>query len=150
MRSEAVPERGEETSPLQKNRCRGGVSPPILEQNLKLIRPTQEQLTMRTILAPAVLAALLGLLAAAQAHAYGASRMKTTYVNPDTGQVTTATKTTAVGPDGAYHGESVSTTGPHGTAEASSQHAYSPTMYDGYGAAGVSGSAYKAGVVRYP
>lgn len=105
---------------------------------------------MRTFLAPAVLAALLGLLAACQAHAYGASRMKTTYVNPDNGQVTTDTKTNAYGPNGAYHGNTVSSTGPNGSYEASSQRAYSPTMYDGYGAAGVSGSAYRAGVVRYP
>ncbi len=104
---------------------------------------------MRTILVPAVLAALLGLLAAAQAHAYGALRIKTTYVNPDTGRVTTTTQGTAVGPNGVYHGGSVSSTGPNGSYEASAGRAYSPTMYGGYTGAGA-GAAYGAGVVRYP
>jgi len=104
---------------------------------------------MRTILVPAVLAGLLGLLAASQVHAYGASRIKTTYVNPDTGKVTTTTQGTAVGPNGVYHGGSVSSTGPNGTYGVSAGRAYSPTMYGGYSGAGAVGG-YGAGVVRYP
>jgi hypothetical protein len=105
---------------------------------------------MRKILVPAVVAALLGLLTASQAHAYGACHRTATYTNPETGRTTTASESTAVGPNGVAHGGSVSTSGPNGSYEAGGAHAYSPTTYHDYSAAGVSGDAYRAGVVRYP
>src|SRR5450432_1419958 len=106
---------------------------------------------MRTILAPAVLAAMLALPASSQVHAYGACRRTVTYTNPETGRTATATEHTAVGPDGnVYHGASVSGSGPNGAYHASDAHAYSPTMYGGYSAAGTTEHGYEAGVVRYP
>ncbi len=104
---------------------------------------------IRTILAPAVFAALLGLLAAAQVHAYGECHRSATYTNPYTGRSTTATESTAYGPNGAYHTGSVSGSGPNGAYGASEAHAYSPTMYHGYSGAGAVGG-YGAAVVRYP
>jgi hypothetical protein len=105
---------------------------------------------MRTILAPAVLAALLALTASSQVHAYGACRRTVTYTNPETGRSATATESTAVGPNGVYHGASVSGSSPYGAYHATDAHAYSPTMYGGYSAAGTTEHGYEAGVVRYP
>ena len=106
---------------------------------------------MRTILAPAALAGLLALLTSSQAHAYGAVSRSATYTNPNTGRTATATEHTAVGPNGnVYHGDSVSGSGPNGAYHATDAHAYSPTMYGGYSAAGSTEHGYEAGVVRYP
>jgi hypothetical protein len=105
---------------------------------------------MRTVLVPAVLAALLALAASSQVHAYGACSRSATYTNPYTGRSATATESTAVGPNGAYHGASVSGSGPNGAYHASDAHAYSPTMYGGYSAAGTTEHGYSAAVVRYP
>ena len=62
---------------------------------------------MRKLLIPAVVAALLGLLTASRAHAYGAVNRTATYTNPYTGRTATATETTAYGPNGAYRAGSV-------------------------------------------
>ena len=106
---------------------------------------------MRTILIPAALAGLLGLLTASQAHAYGAVSRTATYTNPYTGRSATAHETTAVGPDGASTTKTTSRArGTDGAYEAGGARVYSPTTYGGYSAAGVSGDAYRAGVVRYP
>ena len=105
---------------------------------------------MRTILVPAALAALLALATSSRVHAYGACSRSATYTNPNTGRSGTANESTAWGPNGATHSTSASGSGPNGSYSGSSQHAYSPTTYDGYSAAGATGSAYKAGVVRYP
>ena len=72
-----------------------------------------------------------------------------TYTNPYTGRSTTAAEGTAVGPNGAYHGGGVSTSGPNGSYGATESHAYSPTMYGGYSGVGVE-HGYGAAVVRYP
>ncbi|HVS40107.1 MAG TPA: hypothetical protein VMS17_31400 [Gemmataceae bacterium] len=105
---------------------------------------------MRTILISAVVAGLAALLTASQAHAYGAVTRSATYTNPYTGRTATAHETTAAGPNGVYHEGNVSGSGPNGAYEAGGARAYSPTMYGGYSAGGVSGDAYHAGVVRYP
>ena len=106
---------------------------------------------MRTILTSAIAAALLALLTASQAHAYGAVNRSATYTNPYTGRTATAHETTAVGSNGqVYHEANVSGEGPHGAYEAGGARVYSPTTYRAYGAAGASGNAYRAGVVRYP
>ena len=98
---------------------------------------------MRTILMPAALAALLGLLTASQAHAYGAVSRTATYTNPYTGRTATAHETTAVGPNGnAYHEENVEGTGYRGGYEAGGARVYSPSTYDGYSGVGTTHTGY--------
>jgi hypothetical protein len=101
---------------------------------------------MRTILVPALLAALAGLLTASQAHAYGAATRSATYYNPNTGRSATATQTAGYGPNGAASHTTVSGSGPNGSYSASGSKAYSPTMYGGYSAGGTTG--YGASVSR--
>jgi hypothetical protein len=91
---------------------------------------------MRTILVPAALAALLALATASQVHAYGACSRSATYRNPYTGRSATVNEGTAVGPNGVYHGASVSGSGPNGSYEAAGARAYSPSTYGGYTAVG--------------
>jgi hypothetical protein len=106
---------------------------------------------MRSILIPAVLAGLVGLLACTEVHAYGAVTRTATYTNPYTGRTGTATRTTAWGPGGVERTGSVSGVGPNGAYSASGARAYSPTMYGGYSAGGVAGGYAAGGVVRvYP
>ena len=104
---------------------------------------------MRTIFGPTVLAALLALATSSPVHAYGAYHRTETYTNPNTGRSATVNESTAVGPNGAYHGASVSGSGGNDAYHTSDVHAYSPTMYSGYSAAGVD-HGYGAAVVRYP
>ena len=66
---------------------------------------------MRTILVPAVLAGLLALATSSPVHAYGACHRTATYTNPYTGRSATVNESTAAGPNGAYHGASVSGSG---------------------------------------
>ena len=104
---------------------------------------------MRTILVPAALAALLGLLTASQAHAYGAVSRSATYTNPYTGRTATAHETTAVGPNGnVYHEENVEGAGHYGGYEAGGAHVYSPSTYSGYGAVGHTDYYGNGSVVR--
>src|SRR5947209_15651126 len=91
---------------------------------------------MRTILVPAVLAALLALATSTPVHAYGAVSRSATYTNPNTGRTGTVNEGTAVGPNGVYHGASVSGSGPNGSYEATGARAYSPSTYGGYSAVG--------------
>ena len=117
---------------------------------------------MRNIVTSAVLAALLGLCTAPAAHAWGATRMTTTYVNPRTGGVGQYSRTAAWGPNGVYGGRSVSGYGAHGAYSAGGYHAYSPygygayggyhayspSMYRGYSFGGFAGDEYRGGVYR--
>lgn len=104
---------------------------------------------MRTILVPAVLAALLGLATSSHVHAYGACSRSATYSNPYTGKSGTVNENTTYGPNGVSHNASASGSGPNGSYSASGSRAYSPTMYGGYSGAGVE-HGYSAAVVRYP
>ena len=103
---------------------------------------------MRTILTSAIVAALLALLTASQAHAYGAVSRSATYTNPYTGRSGTVNESAGYGPNGAYHGASVSGSGPNGSYEASGARAYSPTTYSGYGAVGHTDYYGNGSVVR--
>jgi len=124
---------------------------------------------LRTILVPALVAGTLALLAAAQAHGYGACHTGSTYVSPSGGVQHTGS-TTASGPYGSYsgshtssysgggssgggsvsHSGSATASGPYGTASysGSTTRAYSPTTYGGYSAAGT--ASYSGSVARYP
>jgi hypothetical protein len=105
---------------------------------------------IRTMLFSAAAAALVALLSCSEAHAYGAACRSTTYTNPNTGRSATVNQSAAWGPGGAAKSTSVSGSGPNGSYSASGTRAYSPTMYHGYSAGGVSSTVYGAGVVRYP
>jgi hypothetical protein len=105
---------------------------------------------MRTILAPAVLAALLGLATSSTVHAYGTCSRSASYSNPYTGRSGTATANTSYGPNGVTHSASASGSGPNGSASGSRSGSYSPTMYNGYSGAGSAEGYRSASVVRYP
>ena len=104
---------------------------------------------MRTILIPAVIAALLGLATTSPVDAYGTVSRSASYSNPYTGRSGTASRTASYGPGGVTRSGSASGSGPNGSYNASGSRAYSPTMYRGYSGAG-SADYYHAAVVRYP
>jgi hypothetical protein len=104
---------------------------------------------MRTILVPAVLAALLGLAVSSPVHAYGTVSRSASYTNPNTGRTASASGTASYGPGGVTRSGSASGSGPNGSYNASGSRSYSPTMYGGYSGAG-SAEGYHAAVVRYP
>jgi hypothetical protein len=119
----------------------------------------------RMFLIPAFLAALLTGLTSAPAHAYGAAHVGYTTVSPS-GNVQHYGATAASGPGGSYahtssttataggtvaHTSSTAATGAYGgTYQGSSARVYAPTTYQGYSAAGHSGTVSTTGVVRYP
>jgi len=107
---------------------------------------------MRKILIPAAVAALLGLLTASQAHAYGAYSRSATYTNPNTGRSGTVNESGGYGSNGAYREGSASGSGPNGSYSASGARAYSPTTYGSYSATGSygSGNAAVTRSVTYP
>jgi hypothetical protein len=122
---------------------------------------------LRTILVPALAAALLGLLNSSQAYAWGATRSvsysgsggygsysgtRTTTASGSYGSYSRNTTVSGTGAYGSYsRNTTVSGTGGYGGSySATSTRTYSPTMYNGYSAAGVTGSAYRVGVTRYP
>lgn len=121
---------------------------------------------LRTILIPALLATLLAALTTTRADAYGAYHTGYTTVSP-AGGVQHYGQTTATGVHGGTYDRTSSTTGGYGAGathtssttatgayggvyHGSTTRAYSPATYQGYSAAGMSGSTYRAGVVRYP
>jgi hypothetical protein len=118
---------------------------------------------MRTILIPAVLAALLALVATTEVQAYGAYHGgctsygpggvqhtgSTTAYNPYTGQSMSHTGQTTATPSGYEHTGSTTTTGPYGgTSSYSATRTYSPSTYNSYGAVGTPPATYSNGVVR--
>jgi hypothetical protein len=122
-------------------------------------------MVLRTILCSAAITAVLSVLPASRALGYGACHTSYTHVSPN-GSVQHVSSGTAVGPGGAAHYSGATAVGPGGGvahtgtvsgvgaygggAYHTSGYAYSPTMYNGYSAAGVAGAGYRAGVVRYP
>jgi hypothetical protein len=118
----------------------------------------------RTILTAVALAALLALAVPSKAQAYGAYHAgyttcgaggvqhygSTAATGPYGGSVSHTGSTTAT-PYGTAHTGTTSVTGPGGrtdTVSTTGARAYSPTMYGGYSAVGVSGTGGSAGVVR--
>lgn len=116
----------------------------------------------------AFFATILAVLTSSPAHAYGAAHSGYTAVSP-TGGVQHYGSTTASGAYGSYshtgsttaaggttyHTGSTTATGAYGgnashTSSTTTSRVYSPTAYQGYSAAGHSGTVSTTGVVRYP
>jgi hypothetical protein len=131
-----------------------------LDKVKDIFTSTQENRLMRTILLSAVLAALLSLTTATQAHAYGACHTGYTTCGPNgvqhSGSTTVSgpggtashTGSTTSTPYGTEHTGTTTATGAYGGAYAgSTTRAYSPTTYGSYSAVGTTG-AYHSSVTR--
>jgi hypothetical protein len=116
---------------------------------------------IRNFLILAALVALLAVAAPSRVHAYGAYHAGVTTVGPSgvqhygtttgpAGNTYTHTSSTTATPYGVQHTGTTTGTGAYGagTVSSSSTRVYSPSVYNGYSAVGVSGTKTTTGVVR--